>query len=152
MGVFIVNYILYWCYKQESNLQLSPCKRDTRPLSYCSNLKWRGDQDLNLNLRFWKPLAYLQLSPRLLFYLNWMRKQESNLPNQAYETCQCPALFSALVLFYFTLIFWQNSLGFEPKSTILETVCLPISYSHVVLFGGICRIPTNNLSLILPLS
>lgn len=127
MGVFIVNYILYWCYKQESNLQLSPCKRDTRPLSYCSNLKWRGDQDLNLNLRFWKPLAYLQLSPRLLFYLNWMRKQESNLPNQAYETCQCPALFSALVLFYFTLIFWQNSLGlrfWRPFACQLATAML----------------------------
>lgn len=27
--------------------------------------------------------------PRLLFYLNWMRKLESNQPNQAYETCQC---------------------------------------------------------------
>jgi hypothetical protein len=61
-----------------------------------------------------------------------------------------PALFFAAVLFYFNIL--AEQLGFEPKSTILEIVCLPISYHPVVLFSGICRIPNNSLPLILPLS
>ena len=103
MGVFIVNYILYWCYKQESNLQPSPCKEDTLLLSYCSNLIMAGRSGIAPKSTVLETACLpLAITP-LLFYFKWMRTLESNQPNQAYETCQCPALFSAIVLFFMRL-------------------------------------------------